>query len=486
MAAAQSHSYTIVMIAHHKAVFSLFFLLMACSWVSGQQALSLVNLEPYYFKSRNDSTLAELGTMPVPAVRSAPSSGRLELTFLRIKGPEDSFVSPIFFFEGGPGAPAIKRSRYELYTSLATIADVIVLDQRGTGMSLNGLECEASASYPMGVAITEELSIQLHEEVARDCKEELEARGIDLSAYTTKESAHDVRALQQVLGYDKINIVGMSYGSHLGLAVLRYFESSIDRAVLAGVEGYNNTYKLPEDLDHELRKIDDLAKAEFPDLYDFILETSNALAVTPVTVSISTDDGDREILITSFLFKSFVAGMIGRKEFISTIPSDFNPLKTGDYSGMATGTYHAYYRRGVGLNIMGTCMDCASGASGGRKARLAAQNDHWLADIANFPYPGICERLGVEELPEDFRTPLDCQVPTLFISGDLDGRTPLATVNEMRDEFEYAESIVVQNMGHDTNGLLLEAEGVMEHVKQFLRGKLPGDKQYSTSPIQFQ
>lgn len=48
---------------------------------------------------------------------------------------------------------------------------------------------------------------------------------------------------------------GISYGTHLAAATLRAYPDVVARAVLAGVEGPDDTLKLPAHLDDHLRRV---------------------------------------------------------------------------------------------------------------------------------------------------------------------------------------------------------------------------------------
>ena len=57
-------------------------------------------------------------------------------------------------------------------------------------------------------------------------------KGVDILAYNSVESAHDVDDLRKALGVEKVNLVGFSYGTHLGLACIRYHGKNLNRVVL--------------------------------------------------------------------------------------------------------------------------------------------------------------------------------------------------------------------------------------------------------------
>ena len=58
---------------------------------------------------------------------------------------------------------------------------------------------------------------------AAACRDRWLREGVDLAAYNTVENAADVNDLRLALGYDKMTLVGGSYGSHLALQLMRQF-----------------------------------------------------------------------------------------------------------------------------------------------------------------------------------------------------------------------------------------------------------------------
>src|SRR5205085_2604311 len=74
---------------------------------------------------------AELGSVTVPANRRDPhSSGAVDVSFVRLRGPKSGAQPPIFYLAGGPGGSGIARASAELatYARLAEHADVIMID----------------------------------------------------------------------------------------------------------------------------------------------------------------------------------------------------------------------------------------------------------------------------------------------------------------------------------------------------------------------
>ena len=415
--------------------------------------------------------------MRVPENRDAASSRWITLTFMRVPPLAGAAGPPVFFLEGGPGSAAIKSARFDLYRALSAFGEVIVLDQRGAGRSEPLPECPEPLRLPSDRAIDEKLYLDLYRPAARRCAEDFKARGIDLDGYDTNESADDIDALRRALGFDRIRLVAMSYGSHLALAVIRRHERHIQAAVLAGVEGPDHTVKLPSDVQRSLEQIGDLVRADpaagplISDFVALVATTTAKLREAPARVTL--DDGG-SVVLSALDFKVSVAGLIGRREFIGAIPVEFGPVIQGDFSAIAALIGDP---RIEPISPLRAAMDCASSISAARRRQVAEEKaDALLGDVIDFPFPDACDAWGVEPLPDSFRSPLESSVPVLFVSGGLDGRTPPSNAESVRRGFPNSAHVVVDGMGHDTTGLYLTAPRVMELVAELMSGTVPASE----------
>ena len=75
-----------------------------------------------------------------------------------------------------------------------------------------------------------------------------------------------------------------------------------------------------------------------------------------------------------------------------------------------------------------------------------------MATLILFPFPGICEGLGLPRLGESFRASLRSSVPALLVAGDLDARTPVTNAEVIARGFDHATVLVVENGGHGIMG----------------------------------
>lgn len=299
-------------------------------------------------------------------------------------------------------------------------------------------------------------------ELARPVVAELAAywkgRGVDLSAYDTRESAHDIDAVRRALGYDEIVLWGGSYGSHLACAYLRAYGGHVARAVLIGPEGPDHTIKLPSYADTGLERIDALLardpalRARIPDLTRMVREVLARLEAEPVTVAVgSTFGGDTEVTIGKWDAQRALAHAIGRTSTMLPVPAAVYAMSRGDFSWLAKETLR--FRRNFGMHsAMAAAMDCASGLSAERAAIIARERrTSVLGDAVNFPFPGIAAAWGVADLGPEFRAPLHSDVPVLLLCGDLDSRTPVRNGRELAAQMPNARVVVCENAGHDVD-----------------------------------
>ena len=89
-----------------------------------------------------------------------------------------------------------------------------------------------------------------------------EREGVDYRGYTTWESAADVDAVRRALGVEKVNLLGISYGTHLALAIRKRYPDRVDRLVLASAEGLDQTVKLPARTDAYFERLQAVIDAD--------------------------------------------------------------------------------------------------------------------------------------------------------------------------------------------------------------------------------
>jgi pimeloyl-ACP methyl ester carboxylesterase len=174
--------------------------------------------------------VARCGTVSVPEDRQRPERRTIALNVIVLPATTPApHAPPLFDIDGGPGLPVTKNAEFyaQFGAAYRVRRDVVLVDQRGTGGS-NPLLCPdlskpETAYQPLYPA-----------ELVRKCRKVLEVSA-DLTKYGTQEAVRDLDDVRAALGYTKINVFGLSYGSTVALRYLATYPHRVRAAVLMGV-----------------------------------------------------------------------------------------------------------------------------------------------------------------------------------------------------------------------------------------------------------
>jgi pimeloyl-ACP methyl ester carboxylesterase len=460
-----------------------------------QQKAGALRIKPYTFENaKGEKVQAEFGTLQVPENRKNPEGNLIELAFVRFKSTATNPGPPIVYLAGGPGGSGIYTamgSRFPLFMALREVADVIAFDQRGTGFSKPNLGCYEQLSLPLDVVPSREAGLTELRKAAHGCIEYWrDQQRVDLTGYNTNESADDLEDLRQALGAKQISLWSISYGTHLALATIRRHPQSIQRAILAGTEGPDHTYKLPSNIQKHLEKLAAVVKADpevgkdIPDLLGLMKSIFDRLDAQPQTVEIvdQRTKATVKVIVNKFVLQYLVANNIGTT-VTASFPALFYRASKGDFSEIAQFWLNTT-RDGIG-SAMSYMMDCASGQTAARRERIAREAEGTLLeDVFNFPFPGVCEEWQAPDLGDDFRSLVRANVPVLFISGTLDARTPVSNAEEYRAGFPNSTHIIIDGAVH-SDPLFLSSPKIKEGMLEFLKGQPVTVTKISAPPMKF-
>jgi pimeloyl-ACP methyl ester carboxylesterase len=167
------------------------------------------------------------GRLSVPEDRSKPGGRRrIELSVTVVPASAaPRQPDPIFVFAGGPGDQATPFAPIWAGLPFDRHRDFVFVDQRGTRGS-GSLYCE-ELDDPADIVMP-----RFHLPAVELCRERL-GRHADLTKYSTLEAVEDFDAVRRWLGYDRINVIGGSYGSRVVLEYLRRHGDRTRTAVVA-------------------------------------------------------------------------------------------------------------------------------------------------------------------------------------------------------------------------------------------------------------
>ncbi|WP_211715386.1 alpha/beta fold hydrolase [Nocardiopsis sp. MG754419] len=174
----------------------------------------------------------DCATVEVPLDYGDPEGERIHVGVSRkpAEVDEGEHQGVLFTNPGGPGVPARKFASDIGSTPVGQAYDVIGMDPRGLGAS-TWLDCGQDppnlARHPGDEEI--ERIFDQQREYAEACDE---ADGDLRPHFTTANTARDMDVVRAVLGEERIDYLGASYGTYLGAVYGSLFPERLDRAVL--------------------------------------------------------------------------------------------------------------------------------------------------------------------------------------------------------------------------------------------------------------
>lgn len=189
----------------------------------------------------------QCGALIVPENRADPDSRLIGLAVVILRPADGSSQpDPIVYLSGGPGGSILSNlsaggvSFFQPMLGLGR--DLVLFDQRGVGFSQPRLACPGYQQLFLelldweqgGRLLTEDVMGTMFRDEAAACLDDLSTQA-DLTAYNSAANAADVADLRDALGYGRLNLWGISYGSRLALTVLRDYPGIVRSAILDSV-----------------------------------------------------------------------------------------------------------------------------------------------------------------------------------------------------------------------------------------------------------
>jgi pimeloyl-ACP methyl ester carboxylesterase len=335
---------------------------------------------------------------------------------------------PLFFLTGGPGQAAT-----ETYPALAAAfrkvnrdRDVVLVDQRGTGGS-NPLRCPEEEVKDF--ALLDEAAVVPW--VSR-CLSSLSG---DPRFYTTSISMADLDEVREALGYQRLNLYGLSYGTRAALTYLRLYPERVRSAILDGVVPPTETLGLDVAADAQ-RAIDLVIArcAKDPLCHQAFPEPANDLdsvmerLETPVEVTLRHPrTGAMETLAFSREMAAYAIRLLSySQETASLVPLLLSSAARSDLAPLAaqflivTTQVSESIAEGMGISVV-----CSEDFPFLEEEATAERNrGTYLGALQTDSLNLVCPRWPQGEIPSDFKRPVESPSPVLLLSGEADPVTP--------------------------------------------------------------
>lgn len=287
------------------------------------------------------------------------------------------------------------------------------------------------------------------------CRDHWQRRNVDLAAYNTVESAADVDALREALGYRSMTLIGGSYGSHLALQVMRLYPQRVDRVVLYGVEGPDQTWDSPDGVLAALRRIALATEANAEQLGLQIPEGGllgawsrviTHLEAHPEAVTIEQNGTATRVVVDANLVRLMIRHKAGSHDHPKVWPEMILAMDRGDYS--QAGRAAIDYRMLRVAAPMHWSMDCSSAVSDARRRRYEQSEALALLGQINREYSMLCDLWPTRDVGKAYRANVVSSIPTLLFQGTWDTSTPLENAREVTATLRNGQMVEVVGGNH--------------------------------------
>lgn len=449
--------------------------------------------EVYTIDTDDGLTLTgEEGAISVTENKGRDESRNISIGFRRFRGADGASGAPVFLLAGGPGGSYNERldeggarqaHSVTLINLFRRVGDVVLVDLRGVNLSTPNTLCEGAADKTKSIAALDDF-LAIQRSIGERCRAKLAEEGFNIEAYTVVSAADDVVSVAETLGYDKISLYGRSFGSHWALTLAKYHGDRIDRMVLEGIEGLDDTYDDPA---AALTAAERIAAEAAPTWnnqhgFDTPLEALRNLS--------ETADKDTAELTPFEVHRAVKFGpgySLGTRDGMAGWARGVHALLAGEIGPVVAQRQAIAARLGLGWDAAAEGMfDCASGISDARRAKLSSFEGFDISgDIAG--YDAYCAGWRIAPLPNEFRADFRSDIPVLMFAGSFDVMTPSTNAERAILQFSNGTLIGIMGGSHDALSEALAVDPSLgDKIINWMGGGAPPASLIMLPPLPFE
>ncbi|MGQ0825972.1 MAG: alpha/beta hydrolase [Actinomycetota bacterium] len=418
--------------------------------------------------------------LEVPENWTAPDGPTVRLAVTVLHSPSaDPLSDPVIYLHGGPGGDTVQRARHWLDDPFLEQRDVVLYDQRGSGLSEPSLDCpevnEAIIDTFRSIEPFED-TLEKRRTAITECRDRLVDDGLDLNAYDSEASAADLESLRLALDVEQWNLLGVSYGTRLALTYMRSFPDAIRSALLDSVypTDVGKAQGIIDSADRALTQLvdgcgaDPACAARFPDFATALDRAFAQLNAEPFAGDVDLGEENGGVIALEIDGYDALAGLFTAlydEALIPLLPDIVEDVAAGDYAiipaiaqqGIPFATQFA---DGAALSI-----DCADNAGVESAIEPLLENPGRYQTLIVESGNTYCDLWDVEPTSPTYNEPVTVDLPALVFAGRYDPVTPPADSRSAADAIPNATFVEVDGIGH---GVLYADPCGMEMYLAFL------------------
>ena len=401
------------------------------------------------------SIAARCGELIRPLDPDNPDAGSIALKVavvaaLSLEPASDALV-PI---AGGPGGSSIEfyASWSHAFERVRHERDILLVDQRGTGESAP-LTCDVGEDLVEGAFSLEE--------TVRATEECLAALPHDPRYFTTSVAVRDLEALREALGYEALNLYGVSYGTRVAQHYARRYPDTTRTVIIDGVVPPQLPLgpEIASESQRAMERVLERCSSEpdcsdrFPQVHEDFRRLRDTLAAGPVSVSIANPvTGTPETMEFSETHMAAAFRLLlYDARTIALLPLVISEAAGGNYAPLAAQFQMSVpslaESLSIGMHNAVVCTEDSPFIDDDAIDREALEASY-LGPAQLDAIQAMCSVWPRGPMDENLRTPLATDSPVLLLSGDADPITPPRYAQLAAVDLEQAWLLTGKNQGH--------------------------------------
>ncbi len=394
------------------------------------------------------------GTLRVFEDREAGAGRTIDLKVVVLRAMyRKAEPDPVFVFAGGPGQAATDYAATmgRLLNSVRQKRDIVLVDQRGTGRS-HGLECpDLTAREQLELLLAEELP----EEAIARCRSKLEKKA-DLTLYSTPIAMDDIDDVREWLGYETINLFGISYGTRAALVYTRRYPDRVRTMTLRAMY-FGNMIHTARDAQTSLDRLfedcsrEDRCSRAYQNLEAELDAVLERLDRSPASVRVRGEGGRRaRVPVTRAMFAGAIRQSLYTAGSQREIPHLIHSAYEENYTPLARALeQHLGIVRSISLGMLMSVL-CPETVAEIPVDRIDEETANtFMGGLFLEKAISACKAWPSSHLPDNFSDPFESTTPTLIISGEIDPVTPSMWGDEAAKHLSNSSHIVLKGIAHD-------------------------------------
>ncbi|MEM7798609.1 MAG: alpha/beta fold hydrolase [Chloroflexota bacterium] len=412
----------------------------------------------------------ECGTIEVPEARANADNGRtitLSVAVFRSVA-RGALADPIIYLDGGPGGNTLEVVQFtysNLIAPYVTERDFIIFDQRGIGYSEPSLDCPEILDLTLeslNGQFSEEEELDLYLLAIDDCRSRLASEGVNLRAFNSAESAADVEDIRRALGYESLNLYGISYGTRLAQTIMRDYPDHIRSVILDSpvpIEG-DLQAETPIHISQALAKFfkgcaeDEACGVAYPELenrFYALVDTLNEAPITfPITYILT---GNRyDVVFSGEDFIDMLFQSLYSDEIFPLMPAVISQVEEGSYDQLSLVFTNFLINNEFISYGMYYSVNCQEEFAFSDRVAVEqnSQADPLLIDYLDSWETTFdtCDVWDVGEANTIENEPVVSDIPTLILAGEYDPITPIGWGLQIEGNLGRDTFVPFPSVGH--------------------------------------